>query len=75
VKHFDDDRSKHGLKPSSLDTEPVSGAATNRQNVGRRNDERQHVRNAMALIGVPQIAPAGLSVLIPGKRLKAIRSR
>jgi hypothetical protein len=60
VKHFDDDRSEHVLKPSSLDKEAVSGAVTPIAVKMFKGEmmERQYVRIVLALVGFPQIARA-----------------
>jgi len=60
VKHFDDDRSEHVLKPSSLDKEAVSGAVTPIAVKMFKGEmmKRQYVRIVLALAGFPQIARA-----------------
>ena len=62
MKHFDDDRSEHVLKPSSLDKEAVSGAVTPIAVKMFRGEmmKRQYVRIVTALVGFPQIARAGM---------------
>jgi hypothetical protein len=60
VKHFDDDRSEHVPKPSSLDKEAVNGAVTSiavKMFIGEMM-KRQYVRIVLALAGFPQIARA-----------------
>jgi hypothetical protein len=61
VKHFDDDRSEHVLKPSSLDKEAVSGAVTPIAVKMFKGEmmKRQYVRVVTALVGFHQIARAG----------------
>jgi hypothetical protein len=70
VKHFDDDRSEHVLKPSSLDKEGVSGAVTPIAVKMFKGEmmERQYARIVLALAGSPQIARARVqySFLISG---------
>ena len=60
MKHFDDDRSEHVLKPSSLDKEAVSGAVTPIAVKMFKGEmmERQYVRIVLALAAFPQIARA-----------------
>lgn len=60
MKHFDDDRSDHVLKPSSLDQESVSGAVTPIAVKMFKGEmmERQYVRIVSALADFPQIARA-----------------
>jgi len=70
VKHFDDDRSKYVLKPSSLDKEAVSGAVTPIavKMLKGKMKKRQYLRIVLALAGFPQIARARVqySFLISG---------
>jgi hypothetical protein len=70
VKHFDDDRSEHVLKPSSLDKEAVSRAVTLIAVKMFKGEmmKRQYVRIVLALAGFPQIARARVqySFLISG---------
>jgi hypothetical protein len=67
MKHFDDDGSKHVLKPSPLDKEAVSGAVTpnSRQNVQRRNDEKAARADSNGAYQLPSVPPNMHSVLIP----------
>jgi hypothetical protein len=78
VKHFDDDRSKHVQKPSSLDKEAVSGAVTPiavKMFKGAMM-ERQYVRIVLALAGFPQIARAKVhhSFLASGRQIRTRRA-
>jgi hypothetical protein len=60
VKHFDDDRSEHVPKPSSLNKEAVNGAVIPiavKMFIGEMM-KRQYVRIVLALAGFPQIARA-----------------
>jgi len=60
VKHFDDDRSEHVLKPSSQDKEAVNGAdipIVVKMFIGEMM-KRQYVRIVLALAGFPQTARA-----------------
>jgi len=68
VKHFDDDRSEHVLKPSSLDKEAVSGAVTPIAVKMFKGEmmKRQYVRIVLALAGFPQIARARVQYFLIG---------
>jgi hypothetical protein len=56
MKHFDDDGSKHVLKPSPPDKEVVSGAVTPIAVKMFKGEmmKRQHVQIPMVLISFPQ---------------------
>lgn len=71
MKHFDDDRSKHVLKPLSLRKEAMGGAVAPiavKMFKGEKM-ERQYVRIVLALAGFPQLARARVSLLILHKQL------
>ena len=66
MKHFDHDRSKHGLKPSSLDKEAESGAVTPiaLKMFKGRNDEKATPVDCNGAYRHPSDHPGRPSVLI-----------
>ena len=71
MKHFDDDRSEHVLKPSSLDKKAVSGAVTPIavKMFQRRNDEKAVREDCIGACRLPSDRPSASSALILDKRL------